>query len=455
MAGTVDSVRLSKDLSHVVVGATMVKEVETHLKDGARFWVVQPEISLSGVTGLNTLVSGDYIAFEPGAGKDTKTFKGLDRPPIEADPAAGTKYVLSADNLGSLSKGAPIYFRGVTVGKVLDTTLAQDDSAVVVEIYITKPHDKLIHDGTLFWNVSGVKLDLGDILNASIQVASLQSLLSGGIAFANPPDPGAAAQAGARFTLLNAEPKKQLDANPVPDGLTLRLRAELLGSIKIGDPVYYREFAVGQVLGITLSDDAATVEIDIVIEPRFAALVKTNSVFWNASGFHASFGLFKGLSLDVESLQSLLAGGIAFATPNSGGGAVKAGAVFLLYDKPKEEWKDWAPHIRLPSEAEVKAREAAETTGESPAVEEAALEQTAAPAEAPPAAPLPKAVVLPVAGDRVSGSMMIDHLEELGFTNITEVEKEGAIFHVKAAWQAEPVHLRIDARDGVITRTGP
>ena len=67
---------------------------------------------------------------------------------------------------------------------------------------------------------------------------------------------------------------------------------------------------------------------------------------------------------------------------------------------------------------------------------------------------MPQAVDFPVAGDKVSGSMMIDHLEALGFTNITEVQKQGAIFHVKAAWQAEPVSLRIDARDGKITRQG-
>ena len=450
-AGTVDSVRLATDLSHVIVEATMVAEIAGHLNEGARFWVVQPEISLAGVTGLNTLVSGDYIAFEPGDGKPTTTFKGLDRPPIEIDESAGHRYYLTTETLGSISKGGPVYYKGVTVGKVVDTYLSKDQRAVTIEIFVNKPEEDLVREGTLFWNVSGIQLDLGDIINASVHVESLQSLVAGGIAFDNPPNPGAIVEEGATFQLLAKYPKKLIEVNPVQDGLILHLRAELLGSLKTGDPILYREFQVGQILRVRLSDDAATVDIDAVIEPRYAPLVKTNSVFWNASGVHASFGLFSGVKVDLESLQTLLAGGIAFATPDSGGGAVEAGATFLLYDKPKDEWKDWAPHIRLPSEAQVKATEAGQESGDAaPSATQEAPQQAAQPIG--PA--MPTAVDLPIAGDRVTGSMMVDHLEALGFTNISEVEKQGAIFHVKAAWQAEPVSLRIDARDGTITRQG-
>ena len=172
-AGTVESVRLSKDLSHVIVKATMVAEIAGHLKEGSRFWVVQPEITFAGVTGLNTLVSGDFIAFEPGEGKtESRSFKGLNRPPVEIDENAGHKYYLQAQNLGSISKGAPIYYKGVTVGKIVDTYLAKDDKTITVEIFINKPQERLVREGTLFWNVSGVNFDLGDILNASLHVAS-------------------------------------------------------------------------------------------------------------------------------------------------------------------------------------------------------------------------------------------------------------------------------------------
>ena len=85
-AGVVDDIRPTDDLSSVVVHATMVKPLAPHLNDGVRFWVVKPEISVTGVSGLGTLVSGDYIAFQPGSGKPTRSFKGLDEPPVEQPP---------------------------------------------------------------------------------------------------------------------------------------------------------------------------------------------------------------------------------------------------------------------------------------------------------------------------------------------------------------------------------
>jgi paraquat-inducible protein B len=74
--------------------------------------------------------------------------------------------------------------------------------------------------------------------------------------------------------------------------------------------------------------------------------VRTNSVFWNASGLTANLSL-KGLSIHTESLAALLMGGIAFATPNHPGALVKSGSVFALRDELNSKWEDWAPEIRL------------------------------------------------------------------------------------------------------------
>jgi hypothetical protein len=67
-------------------------------------------------------------------------------------------------------------------------------------------------------------------------------------------------------------------------------------------------------------------------------------VFWNSSGISADFGL-SGLHLHAESLESLLTGGVAFATPDSSGHAVKAGSVFKLHPEFKEKWLAWDPPL--------------------------------------------------------------------------------------------------------------
>ena len=100
---------------------------------------------------------------------------------------------------------------------------------------------------------------------------------------------------------------------------------------------------------LRLSDDARRVELDVFIRQPFAPLVRAESKFWNVSGVNVDIGLFKGAQVNVESLKSLVSGGLSFATPE----AAKAGepaadrAIFPLYDEPKKEWLEWSPAIRL------------------------------------------------------------------------------------------------------------
>ena len=78
-------------------------------------------------------------------------------------------------------------------------------------------------------------------------------------------------------------------------------------------------------------------------------LVRENSVFWNVSGIGMHFGLFSGLDIQTESLESILAGGIAFATPDNKdmGEQASENAVFPFHPKVDEHWLKWKPKIEL------------------------------------------------------------------------------------------------------------
>ena len=454
-AGLVDEIHVTPDLSSVTVHATLVQELKPHLNDGARFWVVRPKISVTGISGLDTLVSGDYIAFQPGSGKPARDFQGLKEPPVEAGDAAHRKFVLQTDDLGSLDLGSPVLYRGVTVGKVVAYNLPDDDSPLTVDIVVHDPHHKLVRENTQFWNDSGVKFDMGDLFDASLEIGSLKSLLAGGIVFATPAEPGPTAKADATFPLLSKQPAKQeSDAG----ALAVVLKSPNLSSVKAGDPILYREFQVGRVVKVGLDGEAASVDLEIAIESDYAPLVKTNTVFWNASGINANFSLFSGASIDIESLRALLDGGIAFATPDKGGKPVKPGAVFALHEGPKEEWREWAPHIRLHKEADAAAKATAEADGKGSASGDAEgaaggeSQSTAADPEGDAAAEsgasaMPTSVTLQ---GRVTATLLESQLEDLGFANISDIEKLGMVFHLSADWQGQPMKLRIDARDGEI-----
>src|SRR5690606_5122130 len=133
-------------------------------------------------------------------------------------------------------------------------------------------------------------------------------------------------------------------------GLNLLVKAPSLASIKAGKTVFYRDIPVGQITGFELAEDARHVNIYLHIDPSYAPLVRNDSVFWNATGISFDFGWFSGAKLRTGSCDSLMAGGIAFATPTQAGDNIEPGHSFELYDTPKDEWLQWQPSLNWGSE---------------------------------------------------------------------------------------------------------
>jgi len=114
--GTVDDVELGPLNDGVIVHVRMQRSARFALTDHARFWVVRPRFSLVNLSALETLVSGAYIAVDPGptAGKKELEFKGLEEPPGVTSDEPGRTFELRASRIGSLSEGAPVFYRDVT-----------------------------------------------------------------------------------------------------------------------------------------------------------------------------------------------------------------------------------------------------------------------------------------------------------------------------------------------------
>jgi paraquat-inducible protein B len=185
--GTVTGVRLAPDLARILVSIQMDAGAEGLLHEGTAFWIVRPRIGAGGVSGLSTLISGAFIEIDPAtSGADRRDFVGLEEPPLIRSMAPGTRFVLHAERLGGLSRGAPIYHRGVEVGQVLGYQLDTEQRRISVPIFVQAPHDRLVTTATRFWDASGVRVGTG-AAGIEVQLASLQSLLLGGIEFDDAP----------------------------------------------------------------------------------------------------------------------------------------------------------------------------------------------------------------------------------------------------------------------------
>ena len=185
--GTVQTITLAPDYTHVIVAARMNREAERLLTNRARFWVVKPRLFAGSLSGFETILSGSYIELLPSAqpGRTEHHFTGLEDPPVLQSDIPGHTFLLKADRVGSLNPGSPIFYRGLDVGTVLGWDLGHMAENVTVHAFVRAPFDSYVHKDSRFWNASGVSVSLG-ATGVRFNVESLRAVLLGGIAFDTP-----------------------------------------------------------------------------------------------------------------------------------------------------------------------------------------------------------------------------------------------------------------------------
>jgi paraquat-inducible protein B len=224
--GEVETLKLTQDRQRVGVKVQLDTSAGSIAQEGSTFWIVRPELKLGAVSGLRTIVLGNYIAVQPGHGARTNIFIGAENEPIE--PIQALDIVLLATKLDSLQQQSPVFYRGVKVGEVLDCRLSNDARKVLIQARIDQNYAPLVRMNSKFWNAGGIDFHLGLFSGATITAESAQTLISGGIAFATPTDFKEAATNGAVFSLnekSDAEWEKwspDIPLNSVPEAIANR-----------------------------------------------------------------------------------------------------------------------------------------------------------------------------------------------------------------------------------------
>ncbi len=268
IVGQVVDTKLSSNFEKVTVFVEMDPQVEPLLSENSRFWVVSPRISLGGVSGLDTLLSGVYIEMDPGdPGARQRRFEGLTEPPPVRSYEQGTQYVLLSEELASLDIGSPVFHRQVPVGEVTRYRLLPEIGRVEIRIFINSPYDQLIRTNTTFWNVSGFGFEFGsDGLVA--QVDSLSSVIAGGLAFSTPPDIDRQhdiAKPGAEFHLFDDREAVAEGALTYSYPYLMKFNSSVRG-LSVGAPVEFRGIQVGKVEHVGLEAGISNNrEIDVVV----------------------------------------------------------------------------------------------------------------------------------------------------------------------------------------------
>ncbi len=235
-----------------------------------------------------------------------------------------------ADGHG-LRAGDDVRYRGIAVGQVRDVRLAGDFEGVVVRAALASTAKGLAREGTRLWVVRP-KLDVTG-------VAGLETLI-GPRYLALLPGDGAV-----RDSFVGLADPPVVESIGAGD-LEIILHAPRRGGLRVGAPLLYRQVPVGQILSVGLSADGGGVEARAHVREAYTVLIRPQTRFWNAGGFTTDVGL-SGVSVEMDSLEALLAGGVALATPPAAAPPVRNGHRFPLAEKPESEWLHWQPMIAL------------------------------------------------------------------------------------------------------------
>ncbi|MGF6757150.1 intermembrane transport protein PqiB [Paraburkholderia sp. GAS42] len=255
--GSVKAIRLSRDHSRVLVDTQLTDTAKQFAVEDSRFWVVRPRIGTSGVSGLETVLSGAYIGVDLGRSRERRSqFVGLETPPIVTSNRNGRRYVLHGTSLGSIDIGSPVYYRHAQVGQVMGFSLDRDGHGVTIDVFVDAPYDRYVDLKSRWWHASGVDLQL-DSRGFRLNTQSLATVLAGGIAFQQPhpnQSVGEAAQDGAAFSLADDE----ADAMRAPDGpaapVVMKFDQSLRG-LSVGATVDFHGIELGYVTAIDVEYD--------------------------------------------------------------------------------------------------------------------------------------------------------------------------------------------------------
>ena len=277
--GQVKKVYFVENLKKVEVEAEINPEAKSILKEGTKFWVVKPTASLAGVSGLDALVSGNYITLMPTEDPEAKNqheFIAEDEPPAISVTDGDLLIRLVSHDLGSLTVGASVYFRKVPVGTIADYRFTPDQKKVEIDLVIEKKYANLVKQDSRFWNISGINVDASFSKGLNVNVESLASVVQGAVAF-DSPDESPTVEQGQKFELFESLKAAQR-------GQEVKVLLPMVANLKVNETaVYHENVQIGTLIRLQMPNKEQSdipkgmLRGTLLIDPNHTDLLRSNT----------------------------------------------------------------------------------------------------------------------------------------------------------------------------------
>ena len=361
--GEVMDLGLDHQSHRIIIDLLIFQKFRYLINGSSRFYGlsgIKAEASLQGISlesgSLESIISGGISLYNPEhitplkKGRIFHLYKNLNT----AEDADGLQLTLHLHSANGVNKNTKIRYQGIVIGRIVALDFNVSFDQVIARAVVRKEAKKLFcKDSVLF--LVGPQVGLDGIRNINT--------ILGGAYISLWPGTGKPSD---EFSVLPRAPGR----SEMHAGLNIILESPDRGSLKPGSPVYYRRVPVGSITGYQLSPTGRQVWLRANILPEYAFIVRQGTKFWNVSGVEVNGGVFSGLSVRSESLEALVKGGVALATPTGKdmGGPVTDGHHFPLAEKGKKEWRAWAPDLRSITNpvAETNAATRKNTPGKKP-----------------------------------------------------------------------------------------
>jgi len=270
--GIVKNITLLDGKKGVVVTVQLDNDAEDYLNKETKFWVARPKIDTKGISGLDTLMSGSYLAMYGDKGEGGQNyFVGLEEPYIDKEALLGKRYTLSAPDARDLSAGANVYYRKIKVGNLESVRLAQDGEKVNFTVFIEDAYTKFVNSKTQFWRTNYMTFNYHDNV-FRVDIAPITNLLSGGIALSTTTkstrqDVMAENHIFPLYLDYEEAMKKEIGFGSEGDSMkTFEFKFdESVGKLEVGAPIELSGFQVGSVVNVESDFDSNKTRVRSVV----------------------------------------------------------------------------------------------------------------------------------------------------------------------------------------------